>query len=88
MGAAILCVGVMVNLHFTLLLDRLETWCMDGDQLVCPEVCPELGWGSLWGMGQPRRGACGGLQAGYAPMATQVEALVSGIYLSSTIETL
>ena len=29
MGAAILCVGVMVNLHITLLLDRIETWCMD-----------------------------------------------------------
>ena len=32
-----------VNLHITLLLDRIEAWCMGGDQLVCPEGCPGSG---------------------------------------------
>ena len=69
MGAAILilCVGVIVNLHITLLLDRIEAWCMGGGQLVCPEGCPGSGWGFPWGMGWSRRGTCGGFQAGHAP---------------------
>nr|KAF6322480.1 hypothetical protein mPipKuh1_008481 [Pipistrellus kuhlii] len=51
MGAAILCVGVMVNLHITLLLDRIEARCMGGGQLVCLEGVPDQGEGFLgaWG---------------------------------------
>ena len=30
MGAVILYVGVMINLHIILLLDRIEAWCMVG----------------------------------------------------------
>ena len=67
MGAAILCVGVMVNLHITLLLDRIEAWYMGDVQLVCPEGYPESGWGFPWGVGLPEQGASGGLQAGHTP---------------------
>ena len=48
MEAAILCVGVMVNLHITLLLDRIEAWSLGWGQLVCPEGCSESGWGFPW----------------------------------------
>nr|KAF6349273.1 hypothetical protein mMyoMyo1_011813 [Myotis myotis] len=35
--------------HITLLLYRVETWCMGGGRLVCPEGCPGSGWGSPLG---------------------------------------
>ena len=56
MGAAILCVGVMVNLHITLLLDRIEAWCTGGDQLVCPEGVPNQGGDSLGAWGRLGKG--------------------------------
>nr|KAF6314845.1 hypothetical protein mMyoMyo1_008622 [Myotis myotis] len=35
--------------HITLLLYRIEAWCMGGGWLVCPEGCPRSGWGSPLG---------------------------------------
>ena len=51
MGAAIFCVGVMVNLHITLLLDRIEAWCTGGGSWFALKGVPDQDWGSLgvWG---------------------------------------
>ena len=51
MGAAILCVGVMVNLHITVLLDRIEAWCMSGAGWFALKDVLYQGGGSLgaWG---------------------------------------
>nr|KAF6324896.1 hypothetical protein mMyoMyo1_008347 [Myotis myotis] len=35
--------------HITLLLYRIEAWCMGGGQLVCPEGCSGSAWGSPLG---------------------------------------
>ena len=60
---------------------------MGGGQLICPKGCPASEWGFPWGVGWPGQGACGDLQGAHS-LATQGEALVSGIYLSSIIEIL
>ena len=87
MGAAILCVGVMVSLHITLLLGRIEAWCTGWGQVVCPKGFPDHSGGFLgvW----DGLGTCSGWFSGWPrPLATQAEVLGSGIYLSSIIETL
>ena len=45
--AAILCVGVTVNLHITLLLDRIEACCMGGASWFALKGVLDLGGGSL-----------------------------------------
>nr|KAF6369178.1 hypothetical protein mMyoMyo1_010566 [Myotis myotis] len=48
--------------HITLLLYRIEAWCMGGGRLVCPEGCPGSGWGSPLGclasLGEGLRAVC------------------------------
>nr|KAF6392642.1 hypothetical protein mPipKuh1_007828 [Pipistrellus kuhlii] len=46
-GAILLCVGVMVNLHITLLLDRIEAWCKGGAGWFALKGVPDQGGGSL-----------------------------------------
>ena len=57
MGIAILCFGVMINVHITLLLDRIEAWCTSGGQLVSLKGVLDRGRGSLGGWGDLGKGS-------------------------------
>ena len=55
-GAAILCVEVMVNLHIILLLYWIEAWCMDRGQMFALKGVPDQGGGSLGAWGSLSKG--------------------------------